>query len=162
MSFLSIYLMSIMGVVLLFVVIELILPSGSVSKYIRSILGIFLIFVVVSPLGKLKSLSFDGILYGNSAEYQLDYGYLYRMHLEKAENLANEVQQLLTSKGIEGAVVLVDVKKDVLDMQINNIFVDLSQTVISQNNEHIINYATLKKLIADYVHIEEDKVVINE
>ena len=125
-------------------------------------LGIFLIFVVVSPLGKLKSLDFDGILYGSNAEYQLDYGYLYRMHLEKAENLSKDLQQLLTSKGIDGAVVLIDVKKDVLDMQINSIFVDLSQTVISKNNEHIINYATLKKLIADYVHIEEDKVVINE
>jgi len=162
MEFLSIYLLSIMGIVLLFVVIELILPNGTTSRYIRSMLGIFLIFVVIAPLGKLKNFDFDDVLSGKSAQYQLDYDYLYRVHLLKAEQMQQDIKNILKDKGLDNASVIVDVQKDSADLQINSIFVDLSQTVISKNAEHIINYTTIKDIVSEYACIDKNKVVINE
>ena len=162
MSFLSSYLLSIAGVVVLFVVIELILPNGKTSKFIRSVLGIFLIFVIVSPLGKIKNLDFSDILNNNSAEYQLDYNYLYKLHLQQAEVMQSDILKILEDNGIQNAEVLVNIKKDSLNLHIESIFVDLSQTVISKNQSHIINYTTLKDIISKYASIEENKVVINE
>lgn len=161
MAFLSTYLLSIMGIIMLFVVIELILPNGQTAKYIRSILGIFLIFVIVAPLGKIKSLDFNDILFGGSAEYQLDYNYLYKAQLEQASDLQQKLEELLANNGVGGAIVIIDIQKDSPKMQINSIFVDLSQTVISKNNEHIINYTTIKDIVCEYASIEKNKVVIS-
>lgn len=162
MAFLSTYLLSILGVILLFVIIELILPNGSSAKYIRSILGVFLIFVIVAPLGKIKNLDFNDILLGRSAQYQLDYDYLYKAQLEQADKLQVEIKNLLEKQGLEGVSVLVNIQKDSPKMQIKSIFVDLSQTVISKKEQHIINYTTIMDIVSKYASIEKDKVVINE
>ena len=76
--------------------------------------------------------------------------------------MQNNIQGLLEEKGIQNAEVLVNIKKDTPSLQIDSIFVDLSQTVISKNSSHIINYTTLKDIISKYACIEENKVVINE
>ena len=44
------YLLSILGVVMLGVVIDVILPSGSISKYISGIFAIIVMFVIISPV----------------------------------------------------------------------------------------------------------------
>ncbi len=162
MSYISSYMLSIVGVVLLFIVIELILPNGKSAKYIRSILGIFLVFVIVAPLAKLKNLDFNALLSENNVTYQLDYDYLYQLHLKEAQELQQNIILLLKDKGIEGAEVIVTIEQESLDLQINKIFVDLSGAVISKNQEHIINYTTLKTIISEYASIDKDKVVVND
>ena len=47
MSEISVYLLTIVGVVFLMVVIELVLPDSKVSKYIKSIFAIFIVVVII-------------------------------------------------------------------------------------------------------------------
>ena len=162
MSYLSAYTLSIVGVVLLFIIVELILPNGKSAKYIRSILGIFLIFVIVAPLAKLKNLDFGTFLSDQNITYQLNYDYLYELHLKEAQNLEVGIKSLLKEEGIADAEVIVNKEKESATLQISGIYVDLSRAVISKNDEHIINYTTLRTIIGEYASIDKDKVVIDD
>lgn len=160
MSIISNYVMAILGVVLMFVVIELILPSGKNTKYIRSILGIFLVFVIITPLAKLKDLDFSAVL-GENQHYELNYEYLYKVHLENAEKLKKNINTKLNENGVSGAEIVVSIEKESAVFEVKQIFVDLSRAVISQNQEHIINYTTIKAIVSECAKVEQNKVVID-
>ena len=155
------YVLSIVGVVLMFIVIELILPNGKNTKYIRSILGMFLIFVIIAPISKLKTLDFNDII-DNKYSYDLNYDYLYTVHLKESESLKSQILKKLEDEGISNPEILITIEKQSTTMQIIQIYVDLSQAVISPNSPHINNYTTLKKIISDIAGIEQSKVVIDE
>lgn len=161
MSAISGYVLTILGVVLMFIVIELILPNGKTVKYIRSILGMVLIFVIVLPIAKLKNLDLNNII-NNQYSYELNYDYLYSVHLKQTEELKNNLNKLLKDKGIINAEIIITIEKQSAEFIINQIYVDLSQAVISQNDEHIINYTTLKTEISEYANTDLNKVVIDE
>ena len=59
MSEVSIYLLSIVGVVFLLVVVELVLPDSKISKYIKSIFSIFIVVVIITPIVKLVKNDWD-------------------------------------------------------------------------------------------------------
>ena len=46
----SSYLLSLLGVILLVVLVDAILPSGNISKYISGIFAIVVMFVIISPI----------------------------------------------------------------------------------------------------------------
>mgnify|MGYP005805768403 FL=1 len=58
-STLSAWILSIAGVVLLSVLVELILPSGSMSKYIKGIFVFIIMFVILSPVPTLLNQNID-------------------------------------------------------------------------------------------------------
>lgn len=161
MEFLAGYILSIVGVVLLFVVIELVLPNGNTNKYIRSILGMVLIFVIISPVAKFKSLDFNSLVNSTGFNYELNYEYLYDIHLKEAQNLEEGIKLKLEEEGITNAEAIVSIDKESTSLCIQQIYVDLSQAVISKNSKHINNYTTLKKIISDYANVEIEKVVVD-
>ena len=71
----STYLLSIVGVAILGVIVDLILPSGTVSKYIKGVFALILIFVIISPIPKLinQNWSFNDIFQTSSTEIDEDY-----------------------------------------------------------------------------------------
>ncbi len=44
------YLISIIGVVMLGVLVDLVLPSGQMNKFVKSMFGIFTILIIISPV----------------------------------------------------------------------------------------------------------------
>ncbi|MBQ8614967.1 MAG: stage III sporulation protein AF, partial [Clostridia bacterium] len=53
------YILSILGIVVAGVFIDIIVPSGSINKYIRGIYSIFVVAVLVSPIMKLLNKTND-------------------------------------------------------------------------------------------------------
>ena len=70
------YVLSILGVVLLGIIIDVIIPSGKINKYIKSIFSIFIIAVIISPVVKFLSNKNDFKLDYN--DYQIDQEYLHK------------------------------------------------------------------------------------
>ena len=44
------YIIGILGIVIISVLVEIILPSGQTAKYIKSLLSVFVVFVLVNPI----------------------------------------------------------------------------------------------------------------
>ena len=44
------YILAMLGIVVISVLVEIILPSGQTSKYIKSILAVFIVYIIVNPI----------------------------------------------------------------------------------------------------------------
>ena len=159
MSELSIYLLSVVGVVFLLVVVELVLPDSKISKYIKSIFAIFIIVVIVSPVAKLIKNDWDWNSMFTSYEYDVDENYLNTINKQTIEQLERELETFI-NQPYKGAKVSISANFSGNDQKINYIFVDLSDLVINENNEHINYYTAVKELVKKQINIDEEKVVV--
>lgn len=61
----TVYILSIVGVVFLEAILDQILPEGKLSTIIRSVFAIFLLYIILKPISLISTNSFDiGQLFG--------------------------------------------------------------------------------------------------
>ena len=76
MSSFSVWVLSIAGICVLSVLVELVLPEGQTRKYIKAIFSFFVIVVIVAPLPKIvkSGVDFDSIIGGDNIGIQEEFG----------------------------------------------------------------------------------------
>ncbi len=161
MDFLSVYLLSIAGVVLLTVLIDLILPDGKMAKYVKSVMAIVVVAVIVSPVAKLTTADFD---FGNvfsSTSYQVDQAILDNITSLSKEEYERDLEKSLAKLGYEDVhISLVVENKDGAQI-IKYIYVDLCDFGISENFEHIDYYTEIKESLKKLVDlVKEEQIVV--
>ena len=95
------WLLSIAGVVILGVIVELVMSDGPMSKFIRGIYAFFILLVIVSPLPNLLS---NGIEVGGGI--QIDEELLHRISDMNVGATEVRARQTLHRAGIESHVVV--------------------------------------------------------
>ncbi len=160
MSGISAYLLSIVGVVILLVIIDLILPDSKISKYIKSIAAVFVVAVIASPIVKLVNSNWDWHSLFVGSEYQIDENILNNINQQNIEILEDEITNYLTEQGFEGVEVMVSANFTENELKISYIYVNLCDLVINENLEHIDYYTKIKELITQQINIEGDKIII--
>lgn len=153
------WILSIVGVVLLGVIIEIILPEGQVSKYIRGVTCLATVLVIVSPLAKLGDANFDIKKY-ISSEIELDEGMLAQINQAKAKNIEESLEKLLQEEGYENVDVSISADYYSVQMEIMAIFVDLSKTVLNGEDANINKYEEITSLIVKSLGVEEECILI--
>ena len=154
------WILSIAGISVVSVLVDLILPSGQTAKYIKNIFAFITIFVIISPLPKLLSgdVKIDDIF--ESEEIILQEDFLYQVNRDKLSALESSVQVNLESEGVKGVIVSLSADIFKTEMQIEEVFVDLSEIVIDENCQH----KDIKKLITKVVKncVGEVEITFNE
>ncbi len=148
------YLLSIVGIIVLLMVVQLILPEGKIGGSVRSILGVFLIFTVVSPLVKLFHAKLD---FTDLSSYELDENFLSNTR-KNAQDLVEQSLENELNKQYSGVKVAVSMD-DSLN-QVNYIFIDLSDFVINLADEHINYYTAIKEFVKEQIDISDERIVI--
>lgn len=102
MGILTGWVVTIAGVVVLINVCEILMPEGEMNKYIKGILSIICMFVLVSPIPKLldQSIDISELLFGNSADVNLDYSFLDYVNQSKADALASNWTKEVEEAGL--------------------------------------------------------------
>jgi len=160
MSGISLYLLSIVGVVILGVVIDLVLHEGSTAKYIKSLFALFVVFVIVAPLPKLINGDIDlGGLFTGS-QYEIDNGFLNTRRLEQAEKLKSDTEKHLSANGFSNVVVDFSLDPNTSELKILAVYVDLTNLVLAGNNVHINKYTAIRELIKNYLLVDEGRVIM--
>ncbi len=159
MSQISVYLLSVVGVVFLLVVIELVLPESKISKYIKSVFSIFIIVVIITPIVKLVKNDWNWNSIFTNVSYDLNQTFLDDIKTQQIVNLERDLENFI-SKQYSGAKVSISANFNGDDMKINYIFVDLSDLVIKENEQHINYYTAVKELVRSQVKIDEERVVV--
>lgn len=156
------WLLSIAGVTVLSVLVDVILPNGQTNKYIKGIFAFCMILVIISPIPKLldKDFDFDKIIIAE--DIAIDEEFIYQNNRDKLNLIKSQIESELQEVGLND--VYITVNGDIFDkqMKIQNVFVDLSLLVISGDAEHINIEKTVKQAVRKYVSIEEDKIIIND
>ena len=159
MSEVSIYLLSIVGVVFLLVVVELVLPDSKISKYIKSIFSIFIVVVIITPIVKLVKNDWDWNSIFTNSQYEINQDFLNDIQNQQIMTFERELQNFI-DKEHKGAKVSISANFEGEEMKINYIFVDLSDLVIFENEQHINYYTAVKELVRSQVNIDEERVVV--
>ncbi|HIV01692.1 MAG TPA: stage III sporulation protein AF [Candidatus Caccopulliclostridium gallistercoris] len=155
------WILSIAGVTILSVVVDLILPSGQTAKYIKNIFAFVMILVIISPLPALIKGNFNVNDIFESEEIVLQEDYIYQVNRDKLTALEEEITSSLEEKGIKNVVVTINADIFQIEMKILEVNVDLSDLVIDENSGHI----DIEKAITEVVNRlvgEEVIIIFNE
>ena len=153
MSNISSYVLTIAGVILISVVIELVMSDGQMNKYIKNIFSFFVVAVIIAPLPKLISNESISSVF-DYEEYQIQQEYISSLNNSKINVLINETQLELGEDGYHGVVVNVTLQNN----EITSISIGLKDLIIQDIAEHK-NIEEIKKVISSKV---KDKFNVKE
>ena len=157
------YLISIIGVVMLGVLVDLVLPSGQMNKFVKSMFGIFTILIIISPVPKLINSNFDfSSLFYNQASIEIDKDFLEVTNKKIVEQLEKSIESSCEKSGYshvkcEIESILVENK-----LVIEKVKINLDKLVISQNVVHINKYTEIEQAVQRVVNIEKERIVFDE
>lgn len=155
------WILSIAGVTILSVVVDLILPSGQTAKYIKNIFAFVMILVIISPLPALIKGNFNVNDIFESEEIVLQEDYIYQVNRDKLTALEEEITSSLEEKGIKNVVVTINADIFQIEMKILEVNVDLSDLVIDENSGHIDIEKAITEVV-DRLVGEEVIIIFNE
>ena len=155
------WILSIAGVTILSVLVDLILPSGQTAKYIKNVFAFVLIFVIISPLPSLIKGKFNVNDIFESEEIILQEDFIYQVNRDKLTALKKSITDALDEEGFKNVLVTINADIFQIDMQIKEINVDLSDLVIDENSGHIDIEKAITEIIVKLVG-EEVIIIFNE
>ena len=156
----SSYVLSILGVVLLGIIIDVIIPSGNINKYIKSIFSIFIVAVIISPVVKFLSNKSDFKLDYNN--YEIDQELVQYIYKKRVENEEKKIEQHFQSEGFEGIDIVIDFSINNNEIEYNSCNINLENLVISADKQHINKYEFIRNLVIDYTNLTKEEILIYE
>ena len=156
------YLLSILGIVILGVVVDVILPSGSTSKYISGIFAIVVMFVIISPILSWVKSGYNIQDYFTLQDISLDEKLLYSINNSKFTELENQIEQELADNGYTNIKVDIQFSIESTNVKITQVLVDLSKLVINENCMNINRYVYIRQVVQSKLSITKEVIVFCE
>jgi len=151
------YIVSVAGISVLTVLLDIILPEGNIHKYIKSIFSVLVIIVVISPIVKtLKSdIDFDAI-FQQGDQYQVDNNFLLATNAALTEEKKLSVIKFLDGRGYEYAGI--DLISDSLDSKkVSYVNIYLYSDSIKEKDKNIY-IQEIQEQVSGYLKIEKANV----
>ena len=145
------WLIGIVGVVFLGVMLDIIYPSGKTNKFCKGIFGVFVIYVILSPLLKIKSIEFD--MNANSI-------YLNTFADLRKDSIGSQIETSLGVLRFQGVDVEIDGNIEDNEFVIDNIYVDITNLVLSENLANINKYEVITSEIKKITEIDDSRIII--
>ncbi len=146
------WLLGLVGVVLLSVLADVLLPSGQTNKYIKGIFSLLVILTLVTPIIKLKNADFNisDIIGGD--EIAIDTDFISEVSDREVTALESRIAKELDNRGIKTEKVVLTIS----DGNINSI------TSVSVRISEIDNADTVKRVVSEMLSVSEDIVEVYE
>lgn len=153
------YIIAVLGVVIISVLVEIILPNGQTSKYIKSILAVFVVYVLVNPVITFLKTDFDLDKYVNSGKVELNQSLLENIYNNQIEAKELELENLLYDNGYEGVKVtlLYEIVED--SIKISKAKINIKNLVITSGVENINKYQYIRQVVISELMIKEEDVI---
>ena len=148
------YMLSIVGVVVASVFIDLVMPVGQTSKYIKSIFAIFVIFVLVSPVLNLISDKEKIKDLVQSDGYNLVDTYLENFYKSKVEAYENEILSVFESYDIHDVDISIEYSVEHNDLIVKSVNVNLKNVVIGDKADNVNLYSLSNEIINEVIYEE--------
>ena len=152
------YIMTLLGVILLSVLIDIILPNGSTSKYISGMFAIFVIFVIITPVVNWVKNDYKLTDYMTSSEIELNDKLLKNMYISQINALEEDLSTELANNGYEGVVIDIQFKVVAESVEIERILVDITKLVINNPSTNINRYVYIRQVIMEHISVTEEVI----
>ena len=148
------WLLSIVGIIFLGILLDIVYPNGRTNAFCKGIFGIFSVFVLVSPILKID---FNSVF--NNESY---------VDVELSENITNaqkdyyklKIESILKSHEIIGLDVELDGIMEDNCFNIENIYIDTTQIVLTENLTNINKYEVIREIILESIEIDSERIII--
>ena len=143
------WIISVVGVILLSVLTDVLLPEGQMNKYVKGIFSILLIFVIIAPLADFirKDIEIGDLL---NFDMESD-----GIVVEKSEivEMEESLRADLETLGIQ-------CEKVVIFSRENNINTIVGVNVFLKEKKDEKNVDMIRKIITNKINIEQEKIFI--
>lgn len=162
MESISAWILSIAGICMLSVIIDLVIPEGKTNTIIKNVFSYAIVLVVILPLPKLFKNNTDLNDLFSPVDFPMQDNYIYNVNQAKLDKWTQDINDDLVNGGIYGAVVSISANIFERNMEINAVYVDLYNVVISNENKNINIKTEVVRVVLNYINIKEDKVIFYE
>ena len=161
MNSISTWVLSVAGISIIGVLIELILPMGQTKKYVKGVFAFIVVLVIITPLPKLFGGEYrvEDIFEEDAIIIQEDF--IYEINRDRLEKIENMIKVDLNEKGLNNVGVEINANIFTNNMTIDAVFIDLTNLELSENIQHKdINDIVINSVLK-YVNVSQSDIVID-
>ena len=147
--------LSITGIVVVGVLIELLLTDSIMSKFIRAVYAFFILFVIVSPLPAFFSGDFD---WNNQLEY--DWGLINTINTNSSQAAQARVERALEQSNISGTIVTITSERDNPAFRVDQVFVNAWNAQYTGSRVNINLQAEIIRIVRASLNVTEEQIVV--
>lgn len=162
MSGISSWLMNIVGIVILSVLVDIILPDSKISKYVKSVFAFIILLIIIAPLKDIKGINFDLNEYFQNPNIEVDEDFINNINKMKVEKLSNNILILAENSGFYNLDVQIVSNNNESELQISKVNIFLENLVIDEKNKHIDKYRKIKDIVKTVVSVNEEMIEFYE
>ncbi len=155
----SAWVLSIVGIVILTLIVDIILPEGQTNKYIKSVFAVITVFVIALPIPSLFNGDIDigGVLKNEQAGV-IDTAFIENLMQERASVVKDELLKEYKANGIDNVEVEISYKADV-KFNIEKIFINVKNSVIVGSDKNINIKEKVLSITINLLDISDENVV---
>ena len=161
MTFVSGWVMSILGIVVLGTVIDILLTKSRLKNYIRSVFATVSVLVIITPLPAIINNGFDISFSDILGQVELDENFIDYSNGLKVRAMENALVTAFEQEGISGLEVTVEAEFDGGEPIVKRVEIDLRNSVIKENIANINKYEFIKERVKSFIGNREVQIVIN-
>ena len=154
------YILSILGIVIAGIIIDIIVPSGNINKYIKSIYAIFVVAVILSPL--INYLNKEHDLSLHYEDYQVSEQLLNYISKQKVSSLELQIENSLNEEGFSNVDIKINYSIENNELSINSCTVNLQNLVIVAGKQHINKYEFIIEVVQEHTNLTEEVIIFYE
>lgn len=151
------YILSILGIVFASVIIDIIMPSGAISKYIKSVYSIFVVGVLLSPILSLISNKNDLKLTYN--DYEINQELYTYISTQRANATEQEIKKELNSEGFSNLDININFSIENNNLIYNSCTINLKNLVIDADKQHINKYEFIKQVVKEHTSLTDEEII---
>lgn len=150
------WIMSIVGVVVVGVLIDVLTPEGENSKYVKGVYALIVVLVVASPIAKALKSDVDFSKYFD-ASFDADGAFVEYVNDDRKESDEQKITNSLRIRGYDGAeVVIFTAVSDIYKIDRVNVDLTLSDKTKEECEEDV------KKIVKNAVGCDDVRVYDNK
>ncbi len=154
------YILSVLGIVIIGVIIDIIIPSGSINKYIKSVYAIFVVAVLISPIINLinKNQGFNF----QYEDFEINSSLLNYINSQKANSIENDIKNRLKNEGYDNIDIIINYSQENNEFKLISCLINLQNVVISSDKQHINKYEFIREVVKEITNLADEVIIFNE
>ncbi len=154
------YILSILGIVLVGIVIDIVLPNGVINKYIKSLFSIFVIAVILSPIITFVKENKDFTLHYE--DYEVQQNIMNYIFNQRVSSIENSIEKELENSGFSNIDIKLNFSIESNELSVNSCTVFMKNAVISSDNQHINKYEFISDVVLKFTDLTFEEIIFDE
>lgn len=154
------YILTILGIVLAGILIDIIVPTGKINKYIKSIFAIFVVAVILMPVVKFIAKSDEITI--NYNDYEIEQNLMDYIFSSRVTAYENEIIEVLENNGLSNIDIKINYSINSNELSLNSCEVNLKNMTSSNIEMHNNRYEFIAETIKEITNLTDEVIIFYE